>query len=358
MQHLDEGLIHAWLDGALPSDEAEHASAHVASCAQCAAAVADARGLIAGATRIVSMLDGSRGGVIPIIPPSARPQPAPRSVWQRLHLSPSRAALAASILVAAGAVFTVRHEPSSPPGPAPAVSSPVTSAPAPTPAAAPAPTSAPTPAAAPAPTPKDAHFDGRRAASTVNALAKPTQSPPPVPAPAPTASALSKTEAAPAAKVATTDTTKRSLDQVVTTAAQVERPRFAAERAAAGNSANVARDMASEPAGLTGCYQFTPPVADTATLLHGLPERFALERLATNGPRNVVRGLLPNGSIDSVIPGSAWVQPEPNHLNITFAEGNRRRTIELELTAAHVTGSAISGDTRSVFPVERVVCPR
>jgi anti-sigma factor RsiW len=37
MPHLDEGTIHAWLDGALGADEAAALEAHVASCDACAA---------------------------------------------------------------------------------------------------------------------------------------------------------------------------------------------------------------------------------------------------------------------------------------------------------------------------------
>jgi hypothetical protein len=67
MRHLDEGTIHAWLDGALNSDEAARAEAHVASCSVCADAVAEARGLIAASSRILLALDdvpnvkGARG---------------------------------------------------------------------------------------------------------------------------------------------------------------------------------------------------------------------------------------------------------------------------------------------------------
>ena len=67
MRHLDEGTIHAWLDGALSPDEAAHAEAHVASCTVCADAVAEARGLIAASSRILLALDdvpnikGARG---------------------------------------------------------------------------------------------------------------------------------------------------------------------------------------------------------------------------------------------------------------------------------------------------------
>ena len=57
MWHLDEGTIHAWLDGALSADEARRVEAHVGSCTVCADAVAEARGLIAASSRILTALD-------------------------------------------------------------------------------------------------------------------------------------------------------------------------------------------------------------------------------------------------------------------------------------------------------------
>ena len=65
MQHLDEGTIHAWLDGALPAAEATAAEAHAAACAECARLVAEARGLIARASGILTALDAVPAGVIP-----------------------------------------------------------------------------------------------------------------------------------------------------------------------------------------------------------------------------------------------------------------------------------------------------
>ncbi len=65
MSHLDEGTLHAWLDGALPPDESARVEAHVAECATCAAAAAEARGVIAASSRILSALDDVPGGVIP-----------------------------------------------------------------------------------------------------------------------------------------------------------------------------------------------------------------------------------------------------------------------------------------------------
>ena len=65
MQHLDEGTIHAWLDGQLPQDEAQQVEAHVAECRQCADSVAEARGLIAASSRILTALDNIPGEVVP-----------------------------------------------------------------------------------------------------------------------------------------------------------------------------------------------------------------------------------------------------------------------------------------------------
>src|SRR5687768_18336393 len=56
-EHPEEGLIHAWLDDALGAAEAERIEAHVRGCAECQTRVAEARGLIAGASRIVAALD-------------------------------------------------------------------------------------------------------------------------------------------------------------------------------------------------------------------------------------------------------------------------------------------------------------
>lgn len=97
MQHLDEGTIHAWLDGALTADEAARAEAHVKDCAQCQAAVAEARGFIAASSRILTALDNAPRGVIPATAPKKRLQPW---VWR----------VAATVLVVAtGTVLLVRE---------------------------------------------------------------------------------------------------------------------------------------------------------------------------------------------------------------------------------------------------------
>src|SRR4051812_45434922 len=78
MWHPEEGTIHAWLDGALPEAEARRVAEHVeGGCAQCAAAAREARGLIAGASRIVGALDGG-------VPARAGGTSAPRG-WGRRY---------------------------------------------------------------------------------------------------------------------------------------------------------------------------------------------------------------------------------------------------------------------------------
>ena len=100
MQHPDEGTIHAWLDGALNAGDARAFEAHVAECVQCAAAVTEARGLLAASSRILSALDSVPGGVLPAIEPGTgsdeRVIPIGRSPRWR---SPGWRAAAAIVLV-------------------------------------------------------------------------------------------------------------------------------------------------------------------------------------------------------------------------------------------------------------------
>ena len=98
MQHPDEGTIHAWLDGALSPEESASLEAHAATCAECSAAIAEARGLIAASTRIVSALDIVPGGVIPSRKQVARP-------W---YASTQLRAAAAVIFVAGASFLLVR----------------------------------------------------------------------------------------------------------------------------------------------------------------------------------------------------------------------------------------------------------
>ncbi|MFN2635449.1 MAG: zf-HC2 domain-containing protein [Gemmatimonadaceae bacterium] len=97
MQHLDEGTIHSWLDGALSPEAAAEAEAHVASCGQCAAAVAEARGFIAASSRILTHLDNAPRGVVPVA--------APRRRFNTVALR----AAAAVLVVAVGSLVVLRN---------------------------------------------------------------------------------------------------------------------------------------------------------------------------------------------------------------------------------------------------------
>ena len=121
-EHPDEGLIHAWLDDALSAAEAERLASHVRGCAECQARVAEARGLIAGASRIVAALDDVPAGTRPgwaqdaiagggaagdtTTAGAARDPRAGASLWRWLRVTPGRAAIAATILVAIGITLT------------------------------------------------------------------------------------------------------------------------------------------------------------------------------------------------------------------------------------------------------------
>jgi hypothetical protein len=98
MQHPDEGTIHAWLDGQLSETEAATVESHVNGCADCAAAVAEARGFIAASSRIVSALDIVPGGVIP----------APRPVQRRWYQSTQLRAAAAVAFLAGASLLVLR----------------------------------------------------------------------------------------------------------------------------------------------------------------------------------------------------------------------------------------------------------
>ena len=108
--HLDEGTIHAWLDGALGAADAARVEAHVAGCEVCSEAVAEARGLIAGASRVVGKLDD---GVATGMSGPDMNSGAERAVHagrpataSRFRVTPARAAIAATLLVVAGITVT------------------------------------------------------------------------------------------------------------------------------------------------------------------------------------------------------------------------------------------------------------
>lgn len=115
MRHPDEGTIHAWLDGALPPAEASALEAHVASCAECSAAVAEARGMLAAASRILSTLDDVSGGVIPAAAPADATRVAARrgsaAEVRPFRFRAARWQVAAGLMIAvAGSWLVMRNE--------------------------------------------------------------------------------------------------------------------------------------------------------------------------------------------------------------------------------------------------------
>jgi len=106
MQHLDEGTIHAWLDGELPPAEREAAEAHAASCDECRAAVAEARGFIAASSRILMALDAVPGGVLPASQESSLP--ARKRAPARFRVSRAWMAAAAVLVLSTATVIAIR----------------------------------------------------------------------------------------------------------------------------------------------------------------------------------------------------------------------------------------------------------
>jgi hypothetical protein len=113
-EHPDEGTIHAWLDGELGPEKSSELAAHVAGCVACQAATGEARGLIAGATRVVRAMEPVTHAVRSSAEPGrdmpwgvlSAPTAAQSSIWRALRVTPARAAIAATLLVVAGIALT------------------------------------------------------------------------------------------------------------------------------------------------------------------------------------------------------------------------------------------------------------
>ena len=111
MSHVDEGTLHAYLDGELPSTERSALEAHLAQCATCRATLDEERALLERATALLG---------------SARPVEHEAPPLEQLRRSPRRASLrvrppfawAASIVLALGLGYYLRS-PDAPSAPAP-----------------------------------------------------------------------------------------------------------------------------------------------------------------------------------------------------------------------------------------------
>jgi len=102
MSHVDEGTLHAYLDGELPSDERTALEAHLGQCAICRATLAEERALLERASALL----GSARPVERAAPPLDQLRRKPRrSPWQvRMPF-----AWAASIAVALGIGYFFRN---------------------------------------------------------------------------------------------------------------------------------------------------------------------------------------------------------------------------------------------------------
>jgi hypothetical protein len=343
MQHLDEGTVHAWLDGALPTTEAREVELHVAECSDCSAMVAEARGLIAGASRIVSSLDVVRGNVIPKTSKAG----AGKSLWRSLHLTPSRAALAATLMIAVSTLLTVRHDTNeklvasqearmSRTAPAAAA---VPDAPRAENAQAPAP-------AVPAPTAgarqtlassEDAKkTSASRAKDREEPASKPKEakadvatdavaaSPPVVQVPPPTAVA--------GAAVASANLMDSSLRKTRARAVVADSIRTE-ESARKSQFAPMVAQRAVTNLVAPGCFQFAEQQ------VAGVPQRFALAFLPGDTSQRVVRAVTENGRIDSVLAGSSWARANPAEITVRFASNERPVTLPIRDVTLGVTSA-------------------
>src|SRR2546426_6225494 len=101
MSHVDEGTLHAYLDGELPSGDRATLEAHVAQCATCRTALADERALRDRASAVLGR---------------ARPLERPTPPFEQIRRTPARRpwhvrmpfAWAASIVLALGVGYLLR----------------------------------------------------------------------------------------------------------------------------------------------------------------------------------------------------------------------------------------------------------
>ena len=99
MSHVDEGTLHAYLDGALPPAERSQVDAHLASCPECRERLAEARALIARADALLALALPAERAAPPLHELRRRP------LWWRVRWP---IAWAASITLAVGLGWMLR----------------------------------------------------------------------------------------------------------------------------------------------------------------------------------------------------------------------------------------------------------
>ena len=105
-QHPEEGTLHAYIDGELSPAEAATLEQHVAECAACSAALAEARGLVAAASRVITTLDAAPSSAVTPAPAVAS---VPAATSKRVARPPAfrfpYARAAALLLLVGGTAF-------------------------------------------------------------------------------------------------------------------------------------------------------------------------------------------------------------------------------------------------------------
>ena len=380
MQHLEEGTIHAWLDGALPAEESAGVERHVAVCTECASLVAEARGMIAGASRIVSSLDIVPGGVIP---KSSRATKSSGSLWRSLRFTPSRAALAATLVIAVSTVLTLRHDTEN--KIVPTMSSNATA-----PAAAAIP-----PAAVPAPVKEEARARQQPKAPTPQAVAEraPLSRRDVTVARIPiTDSARSEAKSKPSAEVAAADRAvaqgaapprtvspvasgagtiasdvslnKVRVDSVqssrpfadsIARASAVATPAFAARKADGARARESGNLFSVRTTDLgTGCYQLT----DSAAKDKALPARFALDFDRADPSAHIIRAVSADGAADTIIGRASWQRSSDNTIDVRFPSVGKVLSLVIQIPTGSATGvAAITGDGAArTAAITRLTC--
>ena len=112
MPHVDEGTLHAYLDGELPSAERKTLETHLAECASCRTQLAEERVLL---ERASALLEATRPVERPVPPfEQLRPPPPARALKRSVWRVRTPVAWAASIALALGLGYYL-HEPGAQP---------------------------------------------------------------------------------------------------------------------------------------------------------------------------------------------------------------------------------------------------
>jgi hypothetical protein len=310
--------------------------------------VAEARGLIAGASRIVSSLDVVRGNVIPKTPASR----GGRSLWQSLHLTPGRAALAATLMIAISSILTARHDT---PGKLipPSAEAPAAASAAGMPADAPAkPKTVTAPEAVhivTSPGPRSTlASEAKDRLTTTNAPAR--EEPKPM-----KADAIERRDVADASANAVEMGEKKELAKAGPR--PEDAPRAQQMQAQVRMPPTIAMDqIAVTGSGSQVCFELM-----AATVLPpNTPHRFTLQTAPGDTTQHVIRAVNENGQIDSLIPGGTWTRATSTEITVRFAANERTLTLPIRNANGFGTAAAVTEQrsfaTRQEQGVSRIAC--